>query len=676
MPIHPGIRSVFIALSLLAVACDNPSTTGPADKTPADSLDAQAGKDKWNKYDFLQGSLHPTGLVTDLGIIGSGLFILSDGTVKAYFRRPANFGIDAEGYMNLGNPKLRLQGIPLTGADDPYAITHDDSTLPYKVPMSALADIRWPFNDEAPPRATTQVRLSGNLDSDAMGKGSILYTQKFLHHAQNGDLLIGLTGQTGNTLDIQAGDIMTLSVTAGGALVTATYTITDASTLADLSTAMTAFLRGASAGAGLGTIVELVDVPDAGRGAITVYGNSGNIRNLQVTSNRPVSGPKVAMAFALPGEIPAGTTRLAVATEAFRSAARPEDPLYELYDAAGNPLGLEAGDIISFSGSIGGNPASKVLPITYVDGPAGTRMAALLAKLQENFGLLEMDGSVANYRSVALDPAGSDNNIPDGSIVIRGQPGTKSAIRDLAIRASDQSSSKPSPNFFNTNCNATTLRDAVDTRKTEASLKVFDAAGKEHSLAIRFTPTNTPGNWTWEATLGGDAMILKGARGTVRFGEDGTVAEFKTDAGDTRLEFDPMKGTAVVGLTLEAGGPGDLAGLTQFRKETTAALAFQNGLTSGRIRKISIGVDGILSATYSNGQSRVLFRIPLADFPNRKGLEQSGANTFVETAVSGKPLVSIVAGKADAIKSGALEYLTEADLKQVCAAYPDCPPAK
>lgn len=677
MPIRSEFRAALIGVSLLAAACENPSTTGPDSKTPVDSLDAQAGNDKRNKYDFLQGKLMATGQVTDLGIEGGGLFILANGTDKTYFRRPACFTPDADGYLTLGNAKFRLQGIPLSDAQDPYATGPADSAFATGVPLTALADIRWPFNDIAPPRATTRLRLARNLDSDSYGKGSILYTQKFLHHAQNIDQVIGLAGNTGDPLDMQPGDILTFSASADGSTITATFPIGDAATLANLTTALTAFLRSASVGAGLGTTAEMVDAPDAGRGAITVYGNTGPIRNLHVTSDRPVSGPKVTKAFALPDSIPAGTTRLKSVTEALRAPARAEDPLYELYDATGNPLGLEAGDVITFSGSIGGNPAANALPIVYADGPGGTRLAAILAKLQENFKLPDVDGSIGNYRSVTIDPAGSDNNIPDGSIVIRGQPGLKSAIRDVVMRATDQSNAKPSPNFFNTNADATTLRDAIDTQTPEAFLGVFDASGKEHTLTIRFTPTNTHGTWVWEAMLGGDGLIRKGARGKLRFGEDYSVEAFATDAGDTRLEFDPMNGSANVTLDIEAGGPGDFAGLTEFRTPSTAAIVSRNGFPAGKLLKASIGEDGVISATYANGQMRFLYRIPLADFPNRKGLEQAGVNTFVETAASGKPVVSVVASNATGgIKPEALEWLTEEDFKQVCAAFPDCATAK
>lgn len=673
MPIRSGIRASLLGLALITIGCEKGSTLGPSDRVPDDSLDAQAGRDKRNKYDFLQGNLLSTGRLLDLGIEGNGLFVLKNGESHVYFRRPANFGPDAEGYLTLGNAKVRLQGIPLSTAQNPYSDGLSDSAFAKGVPLSALVDIRLPFHVAAPPRATTRVRLARNLDSDAQGKGSVLYTQRFLHHAEGADLLVGLTGYSGDPLGIQPGDLLTFSATVEGALRAATFTITETSTLSALATALTAFLRNEAVGAGLGATAEPLTAPEEARGALALYGNTGAIRNFQVTSSRPVSGPKVAMAFAVPADIPAGTTRLQVTTDALRSPAQAADPLGEVFDATGNRLGLEEGDAISVSGSIGGTPASIVTSITFVDGPGGTVLGDVMAKIKENFKLPEVDGTPANHRSVALNPAGSDDNIPDGSIVVRGQPGTAFAIRDVSLRASDRNGSKPSPNFFNTNANATTLRDAVDTEIPEAGIAVFDATGKEHVLTLRFTPTITPGQWYWEARLGGDGLISKGARGILQFGHDGSVASFASDAGDARLEFDPMNGSAPVSLTFYAGAPGDFSGLTQFRSVTTAALVSQDGFPAGMVRQISIGEDGIISASYTNGQSRNLFRIPLADFANRKGLGQVGTNSFVETAESGKPAVSFVKpGGVALIRPGALEYLTDADFKQVCETYPDC----
>ena len=673
----PG-SAVFLCAVLLLTGCDGPMTGGKDEKTDTsnnDSLDAELGKQKQNRYDFLQGNLVSTGQVMDLAIDGSGFFILKNKTRNVYFRRPASFTQDAEGYLNLGNVSTRLQGIQLYSAQVPYPNIEPDSFPQVKSGLPDLIDIKWPFNDLAPPRSTTEVKLARNLDSDAMGKGSILYSQRFLHHAVGSDIAIGLLNARGQELGIYENDVLMLSATNGASTQSVAVKIIPRFTLTDLAAAATAFLRSTEVGAGAGATVDLVSAADSEplRGALTLYGNSAPIRNFQVTSNRPISGPLVARAFAVPTDIPAGSIRMAVTTETLRAPALATDPLSEIYDAAGNRLGLEAGDQITISGSIGGDPAVNVTPLTYVDGPAGTTLGAIVAKVQENFKLATRDGSIYNHYSVSLNPAGTADNIPDGSLLIRGQPGTASAIRDVAIRATDGNNGQPAPNFFNTGMNMTTLRDAVDNEAAQSSIYVYDESGKNHILVINIIPTNTPGQWLWEAGLNEMERILHGARGKLSFGADGSVSFFGNDEGDLRLEFDPMDGAKNVSLKLSAGGPGDFTGLTQFRSATTAALVGQDGLAAGKLMQISIDEAGIIYGAYSNGKTRALFQIPLADFPNRKGLSLIGENTFLETPDSGKPTVS--SGLHDfpaAIKSGAIEYVTPAEFARVCEMYPEC----
>ena len=153
-------------------------------------------------------------------------------------------------------------------------------------------------------------------------------------------------------------------------------------------------------------------------------------------------------AFAVPTTIPRTRLSLAVVTDTLRAPANNTDALSELFDANGNDLGLEPGDIISITGAIGGDPAVNVTPLIYVAGAGGTTMSELLAKIKDNFKLPDRDGTVQNNLSVSLNTAGSDDNIPDGSIVIRGQPETAFAIQDVTIRATDTNNAKPSPNVL------------------------------------------------------------------------------------------------------------------------------------------------------------------------------------------------------------------------------------
>lgn len=48
----------------------------------------------------------------------------------------------------------------------------------------------------------------------------------------------------------------------------------------------------------------------------------------------------------------------------------------------------------------------------------------------------------------------------------------------------------------------------------------------------------------------------------------------------------------------------------------------------------SIDANGIIRGTYSNGQTKILAQIPLANFKNPAGLEKAGSNLYKETGNS------------------------------------------
>jgi flagellar hook protein FlgE len=82
----------------------------------------------------------------------------------------------------------------------------------------------------------------------------------------------------------------------------------------------------------------------------------------------------------------------------------------------------------------------------------------------------------------------------------------------------------------------------------------------------------------------------------------------------------------------------------------------QDGFAAGALDNVSVGSDGLIVATFSNGDSQALGKIIVATFANPEGLRQLGDSKWGATGVSGEPLV----GEANSngtglIQSGALE---------------------
>ncbi|UWX97547.1 flagellar hook protein FlgE [Arthrobacter zhaoxinii] len=116
--------------------------------------------------------------------------------------------------------------------------------------------------------------------------------------------------------------------------------------------------------------------------------------------------------------------------------------------------------------------------------------------------------------------------------------------------------------------------------------------------------------------------------------------------------------------TITVGGVAvNLTGLTSYAGVSTAAVS-GNGRSAGTLESFSIGKDGTLIGSFTNGAKQALARIAVATFTNSAGLEKAGNSGYTATANSGDPVIS-GAGEAGAggIGSGMLE-MSNVDLSQ------------
>jgi flagellar hook protein FlgE len=100
----------------------------------------------------------------------------------------------------------------------------------------------------------------------------------------------------------------------------------------------------------------------------------------------------------------------------------------------------------------------------------------------------------------------------------------------------------------------------------------------------------------------------------------------------------------------------NFAGSTQYGADTDEKKTTQDGYTAGHLQHFSAGPDGIILGHYSNGQSKPLGQIVLANFTNPQGLEPLGNNAYAESSESGTPMVGIPdTGSLGALQSSATE---------------------
>lgn len=94
--------------------------------------------------------------------------------------------------------------------------------------------------------------------------------------------------------------------------------------------------------------------------------------------------------------------------------------------------------------------------------------------------------------------------------------------------------------------------------------------------------------------------------------------------------------TPNAGITAETltGINVDFAKVTQFNSKANVTSEAKDGNTAGSMTGYSIDANGIIRGTYSNGQTKLLAQIPLANFKNPAGLEKAGSNLYKETGNS------------------------------------------
>ncbi len=99
---------------------------------------------------FTQGNIEATGVTTDLAIQGDSFFVVSDG-VQNFYTRSGNFQLDANGRLVASTNGFIVQG----------------KLAQNGVLTDKIQDITLPFGQKSAAKASTEVSLAGNLNTDA-----------------------------------------------------------------------------------------------------------------------------------------------------------------------------------------------------------------------------------------------------------------------------------------------------------------------------------------------------------------------------------------------------------------------------------------------------------------------------------------------------------------------------
>ncbi len=274
---------------------------------------------------------------------------------------------------------------------------------------------------------------------------------------------------------------------------------------------------------------------------------------------------------------------------------------------------------------------------------------------------------------IVLDEGYTAQNANPPSIGLFG-PLTGSAFTDITLNAFDPT-------------DKTTYNNAT-------SLKIYDSLGNAHVMTQYFVrqeydindPTTAPNSWIMYVQVDGrdvgdpdttlpppDNTVPTRAGFNLRFNEDGSLD--RTYTGDVLisnwipLDADGKPNGALGPQNVLAGGTTnipvvpvnsnfliDFDGTTQFGSIFSVNDNSPNGYAAGRLSGLNIDESGVIFARFTNGESKSLGQIALADFKNTQGLQPVGDSMWAENYESGPPNIGAPgSGALGAIQAGALE---------------------
>jgi len=203
--------------------------------------------------------------------------------------------------------------------------------------------------------------------------------------------------------------------------------------------------------------------------------------------------------------------------------------------------------------------------------------------------------------------------------------------------------------------------DIPSSFNSSTSLTVYDSLGGSHLATMYYVKGAEPGTWDMYTLV--DGKDVKGAAAppyapeTIAFDGAGQLASINGTAVPPGTidypEFDSGTGAEPITLSMNllSNSP-----ITQFGTRFNVNELSQNGFTSGRLSGIDIDDTGVVRARYTNGQTRTLGQVALADFSNPQGLRPLGDSAWAESFDSGVPLVGTPgSGSLGALQAGALE---------------------
>jgi flagellar hook protein FlgE len=195
-----------------------------------------------------------------------------------------------------------------------------------------------------------------------------------------------------------------------------------------------------------------------------------------------------------------------------------------------------------------------------------------------------------------------------------------------------------------------------------ANITAYDSLGNAITLDVNTVlASQNAGGTTWDFyvsspdNVGGDPVL---GNGTLTFDTSGqltavtgnTVTINRTGTGATALQQITLDFSGVQALSTGAS--------------STMVSESQDGFAFGTLNNYSIGVDGTITGTFSNGLTQTIGQVAIANFQNPNGLDDMGNSQYSAGADSGEAIITTPGSQGTGqIKAGTLE-MSNVDLSE------------
>ena len=317
--------------------------------------------------------------------------------------------------------------------------------------------------------------------------------------------------------------------------------------------------------------------------------------------------------------------------------------LTNVSNTSGGPALFNNGDVITINGVKRGG--RDIPSEQFTVGTTGTTIADFLSWFDQVSGIDTTSG-VAGNPGTALTT--------NGELEFRGNAGTENALSIQPGSLTSSNATTQIPFSF-------TETQAADGESAHTSFIVFDSLGTPITVDLTMVleqRTTGSSSFRFYANSADDSDVeFVIGTGTVNFDANGQFVD------------SPQNGVVINRVNTGANDPlavsldfSKLSGLTT--DNSSLVMSFQDGSATGTLIDFSIGQDGTITGTFSNGLNQTLGQIALATFSNPEGLLARSNNVFFVGPNSGEARVTapltLGAGK---ISAGTLE-LSNVDLSR------------